>query len=90
VATDPMTALETLARVLPSVAVVDIGMPLIDGYELAARMRQTGPGQRCRLIALTGYGQQDDRARSKQAGFELHFVKPVDLDALLRGVDAPA
>ncbi|MGZ5747842.1 MAG: ATP-binding protein, partial [Caldimonas sp.] len=82
VAHDPLGALAELAHADPEVAVLDIGLPVMDGYELASRVRQAKPD--CRLVALTGYGQDHDVARSKQAGFEHHLVKPVDVDELLR------
>ena len=88
-ANDPIVALEMLGRIQPSVAIMDIGMPVMDGYELAARMRQTAAGRQCRLIAVTGYGQEHDRVRSQQAGFASHLVKPVQIDALLRDIDQP-
>jgi len=59
----------------------------MDGYEVGRRLHDSAPTARCRLIALTGYGQENDRARSKAAGFEAHLVKPVDLFGLLRLVD---
>ena len=86
VATDPLQALEMLDDFEPEVAILDIGLPQMDGYELAARIRATESGRACRLIAVTGYGMDDDRARTQAAGFETHLVKPVDLDALLRAV----
>jgi CheY-like chemotaxis protein len=61
----------------PHVAVLDIGLPGMSGYELARRLRQGG-GAPALLIALTGYGQREDRARSEEAGFQHHFVKPAD------------
>jgi signal transduction histidine kinase len=68
-----------LAQVFaPQVAVLDIGLPGMSGYELARRLRQAGGGGPALLIALTGYGQKEDRARSEQAGFHHHFVKPAD------------
>jgi CheY-like chemotaxis protein len=99
VANDAMQALEGFAAFMPHVAVLDIGLPEMDGYELAARIRASDAGRGCRLIAVTGYGLADDRARAQAAGFETHLVKPVDLDVLLRAVrpeaappaaDAPA
>jgi DNA-binding response OmpR family regulator len=65
------------------VVLLDIGLPTIDGYEAARRIRiaQVGPGPL--LVALTGWGQRDDRHRTTQAGFDAHFVKPVDLDLLM-------
>jgi len=88
VVNDPIAALEALETVRPSVAIVDIGMPVMDGYDLTERMRQTDPGRQCRYIAVTGYGQEHDRARSRTAGFSSHLVKPVDLEELSRIVDS--
>jgi signal transduction histidine kinase len=62
----------------PQVAVVDIGLPGMNGYEVARRLRQNGADAPALLIALTGYGQKEDRARSDEAGFHHHFVKPAD------------
>jgi signal transduction histidine kinase/ActR/RegA family two-component response regulator len=84
VAHDGLEALAALERFQPSVAVVDIGMPVMDGYELAARIRTQHGGARVYLLALTGYGQPADRARGSAAGFDGHLVKPVDLAHLLR------
>jgi CheY-like chemotaxis protein len=61
----------------PDVALVDIGLPGIDGYEVARRIRALGPPQPF-LIALTGYGRPEDRERAIEAGFDTHLVKPVD------------
>jgi CheY-like chemotaxis protein len=61
-----------------------IGQPVLDGYELARRMRTLLDGHPCRLVALTGYGQEADKLRSEQAGFERHLVKPVDAGLVLR------
>ena len=62
-------------------AILDIGLPVMDGYELASHLRHRVAD--CRLIALTGYGLEADRARSQEAGFDLHLVKPVELRRLL-------
>ena len=62
----------------PQVAVVDIGLPGMNGYEVARRLRLKGPGGPALLIALTGYGQKEDHTRSTEAGFDHHFVKPAD------------
>jgi CheY-like chemotaxis protein len=86
IANDPLDALEVAAREEPEVAVLDIGLPRIDGYQLAARLRATDAGAKCCLIAVTGYGQPEDHERSRGAGFDCHLVKPVDLDLLLRTV----
>jgi len=83
VAHDPATALTLLEGFKPDVAVLDIGLPVMDGYELAMRLRQQLDGHTCRLFALTGYSQESDRRRSVEAGFELHLVKPVDVDRLI-------
>lgn len=76
-AEDGQRALEVLRTVRPEVAIVDIGLPHMDGYELARRIRSTREGQNMTLIALTGYGFPDDRKRSADAGFDRHLVKPV-------------
>ncbi|MEW6763877.1 MAG: ATP-binding protein [Pseudomonadota bacterium] len=83
---DPVTALEIVARLRPEVALLDIGLPVLDGYQLAARIRALPEGQACRLVALTGYGQDADRARSQAAGFERHLVKPISPDEAARVV----
>jgi CheY-like chemotaxis protein/anti-sigma regulatory factor (Ser/Thr protein kinase) len=62
----------------PHVAVVDIGLPGMNGYEVARRLQQRTAGAPSLLIALTGYGQREDRVRSEEAGFHHHFVKPAD------------
>jgi CheY-like chemotaxis protein len=80
-------ALEVLRTYLPDVALLDIGLPELDGYQLAERIRAL-PGQRTlRLIAITGYGQEADRARTQAAGFLTHLVKPVDFPDLKRVLD---
>jgi CheY-like chemotaxis protein len=66
----------------PDVVFLDIGLPGMDGYEVARRMRQRPGGADLRLVALTGYGQASDRQRSREAGFDTHLVKPVELDAV--------
>jgi two-component system, sensor histidine kinase len=65
----------------PEIALVDVGLPGLDGYNLAEQIRQR-LGDSIRLIALTGYGQPEDRDRAYAAGFDLHLVKPVDRDKL--------
>jgi CheY-like chemotaxis protein len=67
----------------PDVALVDIGLPGIDGYEVARRLRQHPATRNMRLIALTGYGLAEDQKRVLEAGFDLHLVKPVDIRLLL-------
>jgi len=75
-------ALETAVRHMPEVALLDIGMPLLDGYEVARRIRAQEWGKAVTLVALTGWGQESDRRRSQEAGFDTHLVKPLDLEKL--------
>jgi signal transduction histidine kinase len=75
-------ALESAERHLPDVALLDIGMPLMDGYEVARRIRSQEWGRQVTLLAVTGWGQDADRRRSREAGFDLHLVKPLDVDKL--------
>ena len=82
VAHDGRAALDAAATFHPDVALLDIGLPVMDGYELAARIRDQPGGRDIHLVAVTGYGQQRDRAASKAAGFAEHVVKPVDLERL--------
>lgn len=79
---DGPAALAEAARLAPDVVLLDIGLPRMDGYEVARRLRATPEGAGLLLIALTGYGQDEDRRRSREAGFDHHLVKPVDTDAL--------
>jgi CheY-like chemotaxis protein len=81
-ATNGSLALESAERHLPEVALLDIGMPLLDGYEVARRIRAQAWGKRITLVALTGWGQDSDRRRSQEAGFDSHLVKPLDLEKL--------
>jgi CheY-like chemotaxis protein/two-component sensor histidine kinase len=81
VAAEGGAALEAMRTAPPDVALVDIGLPGMDGYEIARRVR-AGTGRRVTLIALTGYGMPEDRRRTAEAGFDLHLVKPVDYEKL--------
>ena len=81
-ATNGGTALQSVERHLPEVVLLDIGMPLLDGYEVAKRIRAQPWGRRITLVALTGWGQDSDRRRSREAGFDSHLVKPLDLETL--------
>jgi len=85
VAHDGPSALSLAQHFSPETALVDIGLPVMDGYELARRLRERAGG--IRLIAITGYGQAEDRRRSKEAGFERHLVKPVALDEIRSALD---
>lgn len=66
----------------PDVVVLDIGMPVLNGYEIARRIRAEKWGRGVKLIAVTGWGQDEDVRRSKEAGFDHHFVKPLELELL--------
>jgi len=79
---DGPAALKAAVDAAPDIALLDIGLPVMDGYELASRLRESELGPAVKLIAVTGYGQAEDRRRSREAGFDAHLVKPVDLDAL--------
>lgn len=81
-AADGPTALQVAREFRPQVAILDIGLPVMDGYELADRLRQPDADRSMRLIALTGYGQTQDKERSLRAGFTAHLVKPVSIDRL--------
>jgi len=83
IAHDGVAALQLAGSFKPEVAVLDIGLPVMDGYELARRLREQLGRDKLRLIAVTGYGQDSDRARAREAGFDHHLVKPIALDALM-------
>ena len=76
------SVLQTAVEFRPDVVLLDIGLPEMDGYEVARRLRQQVELGHTKLIALTGYGQESDRQRSNEAGFDYHLVKPVDLETL--------
>ena len=83
VAADGASGLDKALSMSPDVALVDVGLPRIDGYEVARRIRDAaGDGPRPYLVALTGYGLAEDRARAFEAGFDAHLVKPVDTATL--------
>ena len=86
VANTSAAAIEIAHRFGPQVAILDIGMPEMDGYELAQALRVT-LGASVRMIAVTGYGQDQDRAQSADAGFAAHFAKPVALAKLVAAID---
>ena len=82
VAHDGPSALRVVTTFTPDIGLLDIGLPVMDGYELARLLKQNPDLQQTHLVALTGYGQESDRQRSKAAGFEAHLVKPIDMKAL--------
>jgi CheY-like chemotaxis protein len=82
VAHDGASALEAVEAHRPEVVVLDIGMPDMDGYEVARRLRRRSGGDKLTLIALTGWGAEEDRRRSREAGFDHHLTKPMEPSAL--------
>jgi len=84
---DGETAIETAARFDPDAMLLDIGLPGIDGYHVAKRVRRSPDRKKTMLIALTGYGQKEDRERSAEAGFDVHLMKPVDLAQVERTLE---
>ncbi len=88
VANDPSQALAMADPFRPQVAILDIGLPVMDGYTLANELRDRLGQAAPIFIALTGYGQDQDKSRSDEAGFALHLVKPFDIEKLLRAIDA--
>ncbi len=83
---DGEAAIRAAEDFAPQLAVLDIGMPGLNGYEACRRIRRLPVGAQMCLVALTGWGQEEDRRRSAEAGFDHHFVKPVDTDALAKVV----
>ena len=89
-AADGTSGLALIESVQPAVAFVDIGLPGIDGFEVARQLQRHPARERMVLVALTGYGQATDRQRALEAGFDEHMVKPVQRDALLRLLGLPS
>jgi CheY-like chemotaxis protein/two-component sensor histidine kinase len=87
---DALSALQLAEEFQPEIAVLDIGLPVMDGYELGARLRTLSDLADLRLIAVTGYGQPSDRQRTREAGFDHHLVKPIEMNALESALNAPA
>ncbi|HEY4338958.1 MAG TPA: response regulator [Steroidobacteraceae bacterium] len=79
---DGTDALRLAEVFLPRVMLLDIGMPLMDGYQAARQIRDRTWGKSMVLVALTGWGQEQDRRRTREAGFDHHLVKPVDPQAI--------
>src|SRR5262249_4123698 len=82
VASDGLRAIAIAERFRPDVVLLDIGMPKMNGYETARYIRQQPWGQEMVLAALTGWGQEEDKRRTRAAGIDHHFVKPLDADVL--------
>jgi PAS domain S-box-containing protein len=81
---DGQEAIEAAERLRPDAVLLDIGLPIMNGYEVCRRIRRESWGQHLTIVALTGWDQEEDRHRSREAGFDAHMVKPVDHDELLK------
>jgi CheY-like chemotaxis protein len=75
---DGLQAIETATRFEPDIVLLDIGLPKLDGYEVAQRLRADGTCKRAVIVAITGWGRDEDSERAKDAGFDHHLTKPVD------------
>jgi two-component system, sensor histidine kinase len=89
VAHDGRAALALALEFEPHIALLDIGLPMMDGYQLAEFLRAQAPLRGCRLIAVSGHCGEQDRTRSRAAGFDLHLAKPLSIDALLLAILPP-
>jgi two-component system, chemotaxis family, CheB/CheR fusion protein len=90
VAYSSLQGLEAAQRTLPDIVLCDIGLPDKDGYTLAAALRANPETANARLIAVTAYSSEQDQKRSRDAGFEVHLVKPVKPESLLQQLNPPA
>lgn len=86
---NPEEAIRLAAEFQPQVAFLDIGLPIMDGFQLAAALRALPELQACRFIAITGYDDAEDRKQSRRAGFEAHLVKPISFETLQRVLRVP-
>jgi CheY-like chemotaxis protein len=86
---DGLEAMDVAERVRPDAILLDIGLPKLNGYEVCRRLRERPWAQAVMMVALTGWGQEEDRQRSAEAGFDTHLVKPVDHDLLMRLLASP-
>jgi PAS domain S-box-containing protein len=89
-ARDGLEAVESASNLRPDVILMDIGMPKLNGYDAARRIRQEPWGHEVLMVATTGWGKEEDRRRSKEAGFDLHLVKPIDISAVQELLESPA
>ncbi|MBI1990843.1 MAG: response regulator, partial [Betaproteobacteria bacterium] len=83
-AADGLSGAELAISICPDIALIDIGLPGIDGYEVARRVRASPGARQMKLVAFTGYGQEEDLQRARLAGFDACLVKPLELGALER------
>ena len=88
-AADGLEGLALARELHPDVALVDIGLPGLDGYQVAENLRASADGCQMLLVAITGYGRPEDSARAREAGFDAHLVKPVQPETLARLIDNP-
>jgi CheY-like chemotaxis protein len=86
---DGLQALEMARTTAPEIVLLDLGMPHLDGIETAKRLRAAPGGSDLYIAAVTGWGQESDRERTRAAGFDLHLVKPIDIDALTQLLARP-
>jgi signal transduction histidine kinase/CheY-like chemotaxis protein len=86
-AADAATAITRAEALVPDVALLDIGLPAMDGYQLARRLRETAGLEKLKLVAVTGYGRAADKERARTAGFDEHLVKPISVDEVQRVVE---
>jgi CheY-like chemotaxis protein len=89
-ARDGLEAVQMAEAFRPDIVLMDLGMPNLNGYEAARRIRQEAWGREIALVATTGWGQDDDRRRTTEAGFDRHLVKPIEVAALREILAAPA
>jgi CheY-like chemotaxis protein len=89
VAYDGPGALQTAGSFHPEAVLLDIGLPGLDGYQVASRLRRGRRTSKALLLALTGYGQEEDQIRSRQAGFDHHLTKPIDPQVIYDLLDRP-
>ena len=82
-------ALEIANRVRPEIGILDIGMPDMNGYDVAERIRHEAWGKEIKLIAVTGWGQEADKRRALAAGFDHHLTKPIEFEKLKELIDNP-
>ena len=80
---DGREAIDVCREFTPHVVLLDIGLPLMNGYEVCRQLRTRADGKQMMIVAQTGWGAKEDREKSKQAGFDAHMVKPVDPHALM-------
>jgi two-component system CheB/CheR fusion protein len=86
---DGASAIDLATAFVPEVVLCDIGLPDLDGYQVARRLRAQPVTSAARLIALTGYGQDSDRKNAERAGFDLHLAKPIRLETLTAALGTP-